>query len=193
MVRVPPDLVAVGRVIDAWGIRGAIKVMPYAHDGLALLEVDQWWLVREGQWDNLKVLGAKVHGDALTATLMGCTTRSVAEGLKGCEVSIARSRFPPLKDDEFYWVDLIGLRVVNLEGVPLGRVESMMETGAHAILSVRDELGEGQGEGVLPEAAKGARKAKVKATLIPFVERYVKSVELDRSRVVVDWGPEYEG
>ncbi len=170
----------VGRILDAWGIRGAVKVQPYASDGAALRDVKQWWIERDGTWEPLEVLSAKTHGEAVTATLTGYTERGVAERLKGIEVWIARSRFPPLSDDEYYWVDLIGLNVVNVEGRGLGVVRSMLDNGAHAILEVG------------PAAADGVPAPSVKTILIPFVERYVRSVERDQSRIVVEWGPEYE-
>jgi 16S rRNA processing protein RimM len=176
----PSDLVVVGRILDAWGLRGEIKVMPYAHDGSALLEVRQWWMERAGQWESLEVVSAKSHGELVTASLVGISSREVAERFKGCEVWISRARFPVLPDDEYYWVDLIGLQVVNAEGLELGVVRSMLDNGAHAILEIERVVLAGE-------------KPGAPTVLIPFVERYVRSVDRVRARIVVDWGPEYEG
>jgi 16S rRNA processing protein RimM len=178
--QLPADLVAVGRILAAWGLRGALKIMPYAHDGAALLEVRQWWIERAGQWESVDVLTSKTHGEVITATLVGYSERTVAERLKGVEVWIARSRFPVLSDDEHYWVDLIGLDVVNVEGATLGVVHALMDNGAHAILEVQRG-----------KAGASARSDRANL-LIPFVERYVKAVDRERSRIVVEWGPEYE-
>jgi 16S rRNA processing protein RimM len=175
MEHVPTDLVAVGRILGAWGIRGGVKVRPYAADGDALIKVGQWWIERAGRWESQDVLSAKLHGDTVTAELMGCAVRETALQLKGLEVWIARSRFPPLADDEYYWVDLIGLDVVNRDGAALGVVRGMMDNPAHAILEVRQPR---SGE-VVPGLEE--------TVLIPFVERYIKAVERDRGRIVVDW------
>ena len=156
MEHVPTDLVAVGRILGAWGIRGGVKVRPYAADGDALIKVGQWWIERAGRWESQDVLSAALQ-------------------LKGLEVWIARSRFPPLADDEYYWVDLIGLDVVNGDGAALGVVRGMMDNPAHAILEVRQPR---SGE-VVPGLEE--------TVLIPFVERYIKAVERDRGRIVVDW------
>jgi 16S rRNA processing protein RimM len=85
-----------------------------------------------------------------------------------------------LPDDEYYWVDLIGLQVVNAEGLELGVVRSMLDNGAHAILEIERVVLAGE-------------KPGAPTVLIPFVERYVRSVDRVRARIVVDWGPEYEG
>jgi 16S rRNA processing protein RimM len=176
----PSDLVVVGRIGDAFGIRGAVRVVPYAKEAAALLEVRQWWIDRRGAFESLEVLGAKVQGEAVVATLTGVVSREGAELLKGTQVWIARSRFPVLAKDEYYWVDLIGLEVVNVDGMALGRVQDLIDNGAHSILEV--------------ERVRPAAQASLagRPLLIPFVERYVRSVERDRSRIVVDWDSDYD-
>ncbi len=171
----PADLVVVGHVTDAWGIRGGIKITPYAPDAEALLGVKEWWLDLDGMQASHEVLSAKAHGDSITAQLTGFADRNAAERLKGARVGIPRSRFPVLNEGEYYWVDLIGLEVVNEAGEVLGSVTGLMDNGAHQIFEVRQVSGED----------------KPVERLIPFVGDYVKMVDLTAKRVVVDWGLDY--
>lgn len=169
---VPDDLVLVGHVSGAYGIKGWVRIRRYSADADALLHAKTWWLDRPEVRD-VDVMQAKVHGDEVVAQLMGVADRDAAEALKGATVQVRRSHFPPLSDDEFYWVDLIGLDVVNMAGERLGRVHDMMDNGAHPILRV-------QGESAGPEA-------KPREWLIPFVEHYVKTVDRAGKTITVDW------
>jgi 16S rRNA processing protein RimM len=124
------------------------------------------------------MMQAKLHGDDVVASLMGVADRNAAEALKGAVVRIRRSHFPALSNDEFYWVDLIGMEVENLRGETLGIVDDLMDNGAHPILRV-----------ALP-AADDAGKA-LKELLIPFVEQFVKTVDQAGKKITVDWEADY--
>ena len=121
---------------------------------------------------------AKLHGDDVVAQLMGVSGRDAAEALKGAAIQIPRSHFPALADGEFYWVDLIGLDVSDLEGAPLGIVRDLMSSGAHPILRVAVSD--------VQSADKPAREL-----LIPFVDQFVKTVDLQTRKITVDWGLDY--
>jgi len=112
------------------------------------------------------------------AQLVGVAGRDAAEALKGAAVQISRRHFPALQDSEFYWVDLIGLEVDNLHNERIGVVDSMMDNGAHPILRIV----------VAPVA--GLEKAQSEI-LIPFVEQFVKTVDLTARKITVDWGLDY--
>jgi 16S rRNA processing protein RimM len=119
----------------------------------------------------------KVHGEDVVARLVGVADRNVAETLKGASIQVRRSHFPPLSNDEFYWVDLIGLAVGNLEGEELGTVVDLMDNGAHPILRVQAPLAAGTD--------------KPKEWLIPFVDQFVKSVDQQARKITVDWGLDF--
>jgi 16S rRNA processing protein RimM len=169
-VQRPLDLVAIGKIADARGLRGEIKVIPFSASADALLSVRQWWLEQDGQWREVEVLAAKKQGSTVSAALMGWVDRDAALTLKGATVHASRSRFPLLDDGEYYWVDLIGLDVVNASHEPLGRVVGLMENGVHQILEVEHEI--------------AGKKA---VELIPFVDRHVKTVDRDARQIIVDW------
>jgi 16S rRNA processing protein RimM len=175
-IAVPDDLVLVGHVIGAYGIQGWIRIKVYSTDADALLHARTWWLDKPGLRD-VDVLQVRMQGDDVVAQLMGVVDRNAAEALKGASVQVRRSHFPPLADDEFYWIDLIGLAVENLRGEPLGVVGDLMDNGAHPILRV-----------VAPLVPGTDRQ---KESLIPFVDRFVKTVDRTANRITVDWELDY--
>nr|WP_269143548.1 ribosome maturation factor RimM [Massilia phyllostachyos] len=177
-VQVPDDLVQVGYVSGAFGIVGGLRVTPFSVDADALLKVKTWWLDKPAQ-RCVSVRSAKLHGGDVVATLVGMRDRNDAEALKGAGVFVARSEFPKLEEDEFYWSDLIGLDVVNLEGEALGKVTDMMHNGAQSILRIT------------PVAVEGAQDAKVSERLVPFVDQFVKTVDLGGKKITLDWGLDY--
>jgi 16S rRNA processing protein RimM len=192
----PDDAVEVGRIIDAWGIKGAFKVQPFSADPQALFSSRRWFLqpalpapgkgvaVARGAKPMplpplLKITSAKEHGDMVVASAQDIPDRNAAEALKGARVFISRQSFPTADPDEFYWVDLIGLSVLNREGVLLGTVTDLLDTGAHCVLRVRR-----------PDAAADAPPDEAER-LIPFVGAYVDEVDLPGKRLLVDWGLDY--
>jgi 16S rRNA processing protein RimM len=173
--QIPDDLVQVGYVSGAFGVTGSIRVTPFSTDADALLNVKTWWLDKPGQ-RSVSVRTAKLHGGDVVAQLVGVLGRDASEALKGASVSIPRSEFPELPAEEFYWSDLIGLDVVNLQGEALGRVNDMMDNGVQSILRIT------------PVAEEGV---KAPERLIPYVDQYVRQVDLAGKKITVDWGLDY--
>ena len=173
-VRIPEDLVLVGYVSGAYGLNGWIRIKPYASDADALLAAKTWWLDKPALHD-VDMMQAKMHSGDVVAQLVGVAGREAAEALRGTAVQISRAHFPALADDEFYWVDLIGLTVENLQGEVLGQVADMMDNGAHPILRVS-------------RAASAAPAAEI---LIPFVDQFVRTVDQIGKKIIVDWGTDY--
>jgi 16S rRNA processing protein RimM len=181
----PADAIEVGRVLGAWGIKGGIKVKPFAADPQALFSSKRWFIQPpEAQrptgargavsWPGtLRVVIAREQGDGVVATVHEVADRDAAEALRGGRVFVARSSFPTPDADEFYWVDLIGLAVFNLRGEALGPVVGLIETGPHCVLRVQ------------PPAAEAPE------VLVPFVAAYVAQVDLPGRCIVVDWEADY--
>ncbi|RYE78206.1 MAG: ribosome maturation factor RimM [Oxalobacteraceae bacterium] len=175
-IPVPDDLVLVGYVSGAYGIHGWVRIKPYSSDGDALLAAKIWWLDKPDMHD-VEMMQSKMHNDEVVARLMGVAGRDAAEALRGAAVHVRRSHFPALDNDEFYWVDLIGLAVVNERGESLGVVNDLMDNGAHPILRVEQPVAEGQKPA--PEL------------LIPFVDQFVKTVDQAARLITVDWEADY--
>ncbi|WP_130391248.1 ribosome maturation factor RimM [Cupriavidus agavae] len=183
----PDDLVEVGYVAAAYGIRGWIKVQPHADDASALLHARRWWLLpapppgrvavpgSSAEALSIKIAQSREHSGTVVAQAAGVSERNVAEMLKGRRVWIRRADFPAPEEGEFYWVDLIGCAVVNEQGEALGEVTGLIDNGAHQIL---------QAAYALPDGTTAER-------LIPFVDAYLRTVDVPGRRIVVDWGLDF--
>lgn len=184
--------------MGAWGVKGWIKVQPFSLDPQALFATKRWFLrppedaapglrAALAGWSVLKVTQARDHGDMVVASAQDLEGRDAAEALRGARVFVSRTSFPTAGDGEYYWVDLIGLTVMNRDGLVLGEVVGLLETGAHDVLRV-------QPAALPPPGATSARRktpAQPAECLIPFVAAYVDAVDMAARRITVDWGPDY--
>jgi 16S rRNA processing protein RimM len=190
----PDDAIEVGRIAGAWGVKGWVKIQPFASDPQALLASRRWFLKPpEGPmslprraasagpvaaWPTqLEVSQARSHSDGIVAQVNSVADRAGAEALRGLRIFVSRSSFPAADPDEYYWVDLIGMQVVNLQGESLGTVVGLLDTGPHSVLRIAAPGGEA--EGAAPER------------LVPFVGAYVSEVSTADKRITVDWGLDY--
>jgi len=177
----PVDAVEVGRIADAWGIKGWFKVLPYSASPEALFSSKRWFLLPAEKGAKtfsgtllLKIIEAKEHSDTVVASAQAVSDRTSAEALKGARIFVARSSFPTPDADEYYWVDLIGLDVVNREGAALGQVKELLHTGPQTVLVLSYTEGDA-----------------VKERMIPFVGVYIDAVDLATRRITADWQPDY--
>ena len=186
----PADAIEVGRILDAWGIKGWFKVLPHSASPEALFSSGDWFLLppersarprpteaAAADWTQpllLRVREAKDHADSVVASSEDITDRNAAESLRGARIFVPRSSFPPPGDAEYYWVDLIGLQVINREGVVLGIVRELLATGPQTVLVLQAE-----------EAGKQVER------MIPFVSAFVDQVDTAARCITVDWQPDY--
>jgi len=131
----------------------------------------------------LNVNGVRDQGDAIVALAPEIADRDAAEAMKGVRIFVSRSTFPAPDADEFYWIDLIGLAVTNREGVALGDVIGLIDTGPHCVLRVKPATTQAVGEAPAEPAAD--------ERLIPFVDAYIDGVDMPGRRITVDWGLDY--
>lgn len=167
---VPADLVDLGAVRGAYGVKGWARIEPFDRNADVLRGASVWWLIQGAQRLPIDVEAIKVHGSVILAKWRGFDVPEAVDRIKGATVAVPRSRFPALADGEYYWVDLIGLEVVNREHKVLGRVAAMASNGAQDLLQV--------------EGAEGA-------LLVPMVPAYVDGVDLVTRRIRVDWQPDW--
>jgi len=165
-----------GQVLLPWGVRGWVKVRPHTEALDALLGFAAWWVREPGTagWKELSVVAGRVHADALVVQIAGVETREAALNLKGYDIAVPRSELPQPAADEIYQADLVGLEVMNREGVVLGRVAAVVDFGAHPLLKVR-----------CGEAQSGTER------LIPYVPAIVDRVDMAAGTMLVDWGENY--
>lgn len=184
----PDDAIEVARIADAWGIKGWFKVHAHSTDPQAIFATRRWFLKpadeaplgAKGQTlpTQLKILSVREHGDTLVASAEGVSDRNAAEALRGARIFLSRTHFPKADPDEFYWVDLIGLSVVNRQGELLGEVIGLLDTGPHAVMRI------------LPPGVVAPAKPE-QERLVPFVSAFVDDVSLTERRITVDWGLDF--
>jgi 16S rRNA processing protein RimM len=163
-------------------LQGQIKVRPHASDPVALLSSKELWLsliprrsagiaasLEQASLKLYKVRQAKMHSGSVVIALDGVTDRDQAEALKGARILVARDVFPKTDGDSYYWVDLIGCQVVNLQGDSLGEVIDVNDNGAHGIIALGDS------------ATKAIKQ------LVPFVKEAVQNVDLSNRLITLDW------
>lgn len=160
----PGKQIVLGHIAGVHGIKGWVKIHSHTDPRDAIFDYQPWLLGDSGT--AIKVLEGKVSGKMLLAQLKDVTTRDEAEALAGQKIAVGREMLPPLTDKEFYWADLVGLKVLNQDGAVLGEVREMLATGANDVMVVSGE----------------------RERLIPFVmDLYVSQVNLEQGFVMVDW------
>jgi len=162
-------MVVMGRVVAPYGVAGWIKVQTFTETIGSLIQYSTWWLAKDSVWVEKQVFEARVHGSVLVARLQGCGDRDQAFSIKGHQVAVPRSELPVSKEGEYYWVDLIGLKVIDRENMELGVVEGVLATGANDVLEVRGE----------------------REILIPYVNDVIIDVDLEKRHIVVEWDTDY--
>lgn len=162
--------VAMGYIKGVFGIKGWVKVSANTEYSDSLLDYPEWRLVKDGQKRTVAVESGKLSGGELQVKFEGIDDRNVAHELRGYTIEVPREAFAPAEEGEYYWTDLVGMAVTNQEGISLGIVENLMETGAHDVLVVDGDYGK---------------------KLIPFVSNYIGSVNMEDRTILVDWGLDY--
>ncbi len=185
------DFVVMGRVVAPWGVKGWVKVHAFSENKTTLLDHAVWGIrPRAGAktagkaagsgWREYSIEASREHGATLVALLAGIGDREAATLLKGADVGVPRSTLPAREKDALYYSDLVGLAVVNRQGVRLGVVSKVQDFGAHPVLSVTADA---------TEKVTGA--ATVAERMIPFVAAYVDAVDVAARRIDVDWQLDY--
>lgn len=162
--------VILGRIAGVYGVRGWVKVFSETKPKENIFSYSPWQINLNGVWQSVEVVEGKPRGKGLIAQLASYDDRELARQLVGAEIAIDKERLPAAEEGEYYWADLIGLKVVTLDGTELGRVDHLFETGANDVVVVQ-----------------GKREH-----LIPFVQGpYIHEVDLETGVMRVDWDPEF--
>lgn len=167
----PTRRILVGRIHGAFGVRGEVKLESLTEPQGNLVRY-QPWILRDAAGREREVSGAKARtgGKGLIGTLPGVEDRDAAEALRGAELFVPRSALPPPKEGEFYWIDVEGLRVENLDGVDFGKAAFVFSNGANDVLVVRGD----------------------RERMIPWVRPdFVRELDFDVGRILVDWDADF--
>lgn len=170
-------MVPMGHVIGPFGIMGWVKVAPYTEHIDSLLDYPVWWLRKDDEaWSTMNVASYDAHDNKLVVSFKECDSRTQASQLKGMQIAIPREQLPRLSEngeEGYYWSDLIGNSVFNLQGDEFGNVIDLIRTGANDVLQI--------------QSLNGEQKEK----LIPFIDQVIVEVDLKARKITVDWGLDY--
>jgi len=165
------ELINVGDIVGVFGVKGWVKVFSLTDPRENIISYSPWILKKGNEVKQVELVNGKRQGKSVVALIEGVSDRNDAELLCGWEILINKSQLPETEDGVYYWADLIGLSVETEQGVSLGKVDSLLETGANDVLIVKDDEQE---------------------RLIPFIHKQViKSVDFDGRQIIVDWDPDF--
>lgn len=179
-------MVVMGRVVAPYGVFGWLKVVPDTEAFDGLFDYDTWWLGKGNDWREMVVETAKTHNDVLVVKLKGIDDRDAALACKGKQIAVPREKLPEAEENEYYWSDLIGIRVKNKQEVDFGLIVDVFETGANDVIAVRADA-------IQPEAStdKAVAKEKPQERLIPFIDAVVLEVDIAAKTMLVDWDADF--
>ncbi len=166
---VSQEFVTLGRISGLYGVKGWVKVFSHTSSLTNILKYPKWYLKIDDNWQEYQLETGKSHGKGIIAKLAGIDDRDVAASLINTDIAIPRDQLPDLGENEFYWIDLEGIRVRTIEGVELGRLDHLFETGSNDVMVVEGE----------------------RQRLLPYIDQVVKRVDLDAGIMEVDWDPEF--
>jgi len=203
---VDDKLIVVGRVAGLYGIKGWVKVFSYTDPMEAVVDYSPWFIRARDQknagrktWVQVKLKAGKRHAKTVVAKLDGCNDRNAAMAYVGTEIAIEPQQLESLKEkNEYYWRELIGLRVINQQDVELGVVKKLLETGANDVLVVVSDIESVMKSEAEPEEASESENVKPeirerpRERLIPWtMNNAIIAVDLERQVIEVDWDPEF--
>jgi 16S rRNA processing protein RimM len=160
-----------GRVVAPYGVLGWLKIHPDTEALDSLVDYETWWIGKDDNWREVKVESAKVHNDVLVVKLQSIDDRDAAFACKGKQVAVPRALLPKLEGDEYYWSDLIGLDVKNLQNVEFGKITDVFATGANDVIVAKSDGGQER--------------------LIPYIAQVILDVDIEAKTILVDWDEDF--
>lgn len=165
------EFIDVGEVTGVFGVKGWIKVFSFTQPRENILDYSPWFLQKGKEIKEVKVVDGRRQGKLVIALLENVNDCDTAAMLAGWKILIDKGQLPEAQDGEYYWADLVGLRVENDQGIALGVVDHLLETGANDVLVVKDGKTE---------------------RLIPFLQQHtVLNIDLEQRLMIVDWDPDF--
>ena len=192
------EKVILGRITGVYGVKGWLKVFSHTDPMESIIDYSPWYIRAENRkkapWTEVKLAAGKRHAKTVIVRLEDCNDRDQAMAYIGSEIAIEQQQLEALQGkDEYYWRDLFGLRVVNLQGVELGVVKTLMETGVNDVLVVvsEKEVAEKEREEIGGAETEDA-KADYRERLIPWtMDNAIIAVDLEQGVITVDWDPDF--
>ncbi len=171
--------IIIGQISGVFGVHGWVKIFSHTEPRNNILEYTPWLIKKKDGWQSVPFIKGRKQGKTIVAQLKGVDDPDMAHALIGCDIAIDESQLKKLAEDDFYWRELQGLKVIDLAGVPLGKISSMMATGANDVIVVKLD-------------AEIAQAKKVKEILIPYIDSVVKKIDLEEGLIEVDWDEDFD-
>nr|WP_142136692.1 ribosome maturation factor RimM [Pseudomonas sp. UBA6718] len=169
------DLIVLGKITSVHGVRGEVKIYSFTDPIDNLLGYPAWTLKREGEVKQVELVSGRLQGKILVAKLKGLDDREVARTFAGFDICVPRALLPDLDDGEYYWHQLEGLKVIDLQGQLLGRLDHLLETGSNDVMVVKPCPG----------------SLDDRERLLPYTEQCVQKVDLAAGEMRVDWDADF--
>lgn len=164
-----PEKVIVGRIGAPHGVKGWVKIISFTEPTTNILDYQPWLIQQKNHWVTVTVDAEQVHANAIVVKLPGCDDRDTAQTYTNADIAITADQLPALETNEFYWHDLIGATVINLQQVTLGVVDHLIATGSNDVMIVKAE----------------------RERLIPYISQVIKKVDLEAKQIIVDWDADF--
>ena len=169
------DLIVLGKITSVHGVRGEVKIYSFTDPIDNLLDYPAWTLKRDGEVRQAELVSGRLQGKVLVAKLKGLDDREVARTFAGFDICVPRALLPDLEDGEYYWHQLEGLKVIDLQGQLLGRLDHLLETGSNDVMVVKPCPG----------------SLDDRERLLPYTEQCVQKVDLAAGEMRVDWDADF--
>ncbi|BBG29242.1 RimM protein, required for 16S rRNA processing [Zymobacter palmae] len=167
------DNVVMGHLMRPYGVKGWLWVYSHSNPMESILDYSEWIIEKGGVRRPVKVIQGRRQGKGVVVSLEGITTRELAESMANAQIMLPTSALPTLDQGDYYWYQLEGLQVITLEGVVLGKVDHLFETGANDVL-------------VVTGGPDGRER------LLPYLpDDVIREIDLEAGTMHVDWDPEF--
>ncbi len=163
----------VGKINGLFGVQGWVKVFSHTEPRKNILTYQPWHIKVDGQWQTLDIVKGREQGKTLVAQIKDINTPDEARGMIGVDVYIESSQLPELPKGQHYWRDLIGLEVINQQQIVLGKVSTLVDTGANNVLVVAGE------------------NEPKKEHWVPYIEPFLIKVDMINRQILVDWDADF--
>ena len=162
--------IRIGRIGGSYGVKGWMKVQSFTVPVDNILDYHPWLINLKGKWQTISIAEGRVHGKGIVVKISGCDQPEDVSRYTNNEIWVAREQLPDLAQDQYYWTDLEGLSVETLQGIVLGNVDHLIDTGSNDVLVIKGET----------------------QHMVPFLrEQVIKQVDLASGKIVVDWDPDF--
>jgi len=159
------NLLLIGKVVRPHGIRGALKIKSYASSPATFSKAGKVYFYVKGKLEERRLIFVKpLKEDYLLLKLEGITTRNDAEEFRGIDLYIDKSILEK-EEDEFFWFEIIGLKVYLVDGRYIGKVTEILQTGSNDVYVVEE---------------------KDREYLIPAIDDVIKEINLEDQKMIIN-------